>query len=181
MILRFIDTRLMAFPSVRVTGDPAPTDHQVNITVEVVEQFTDHSPARLRIEFANEAPDKREILFHTIAPFDALVGRTDAGEKVHAIPNNDNPDSNLYSSDIPRSPVDGCWRLDSPNGSEGFGILWPAEPEATTAMTYSVLSEPDATDCLPAGEYRFEDEWGELLPDDEDVWHSWGFTAELQP
>lgn len=47
-------------------------------------------------------------------------------------------------------------------------------------MTYVVLGDPGAMECLLPGEYQFEDEWGELLPDDEDIWHSWGFTAELQ-
>lgn len=172
----------MTYPTVAVTGDQVPDDWHVNLTVEVVEQFTDHSPARLRIEFTNEASNTREFLFDTNAPFDALVGRTDDGEKVHAVPNNDDsPDANPYSSVIPRSPDDGCWKLTSSYGSEGFGLRWPAESGATTVMSYSVLGDPEATECLPPGKYRFEDEWGELLPDDEDIWHSWGFTAELQP
>lgn len=171
----------MAYPTVAVTADPVPSDWHVNLTVDVVEQFADHSPAILRIEFTNEAPTKREFFFHFQAPFDALVGRTDIGEKVHAIPNNvDNPVGNPYSAVIPQSPVDGCWELASSPSVPGFGLLWPAEPGSTRTMTYSILGDPETVDCLPPGEYRFEDEWGELLPDDEDIWHTWGFTAELQ-
>lgn len=170
----------MAYPVVTVAGDPVPSDWRANITVEVIEQFTERSPARLQIVFSNEAPTAREFLFDTVAPFDALVGRAEDGKQLHAIPD-DNPGAGHYAAMIPRSPVDGCWKLPSSYGREGFGLRWPAKPGATTAMTYAVLDEPETTDCLPPGEYRFEDEWGELLPDDEDVWHSWGFTAELQP
>lgn len=169
----------MSFPTISVSGDTVPSDQQVTITVEAVEQFSERSPARLRIEFTNEAPTAREFLFETVAPFDALVGRAEDGKRLHAIPYDDDPGAGHYAARIPRSPVDGCWKWIS-SESEGFGLRWPAEPGATRVMTYAVLDEPDTIDCLPPGEYRFEDQWGALLPDDEDRWHSWGFTAELR-
>lgn len=169
----------MSFPTISVSGDPVPADRQVNITVEVVEQFSERSPARLRIEFTNEASTEREFLFDTTSPFRTLVGRSGDGSMLHALPIDD-LDDNRYSSVIPRSPVDGCWKLIAPYDIEGFGLRWPAGPGATTAVTYSVLADPEADDCLRPGEYRFEDEWGELLADNKDRWHLWGFTAELR-
>lgn len=170
----------MAYPTVSVAGDPVPSDRGVRIEVEVIEQFTASSPAELRIEFGNEAPDEREFDFDTVAPFGPLVGHSDAGGRIHAIPNDDSAGAGPYAAVVPRSPIDGCWKLADPYPTGFFGRLWPAAPGATTAMTYAVLDDPEADDCLPAGEYRFEGEWGERGPDDQSVARSWGFTAELQ-
>lgn len=170
----------MAYPTVSVTGDPVPSDWEVHIGVEVSEPFTESSPAELRIEFGNEAPTEREFDFDTVAPFGPVVGRSDAGGRLHAIPNDDGAGAGPYPAVVPRSPIDGCWKLADPYPTGYFGLLWPAGPGATMAMTYAVLDDPEADDCLPVGEYRFEDEWGERLPNDEIVEHSWGFTAELK-
>lgn len=172
----------MAYPAVSVTGDPVPSDREVRIGVEVIGQFTESSPAELRLESSNEAPTKREFDFNTVAPFGPLVGHSDTGGRIHAIPSDDSAGAGPYTAVVPRSPIDGCWKLADRYPTDYFGLLWPAAPGATTAMTYAVLDDPEADDCLPAGEYRFEDEWGERHPDDDEfVEHSWGFTADLQP
>lgn len=169
----------MAYPTVAVTGDPVPPDWQVNITVEVLEPFTDHAPAKLWIKFTNEAPTKREYLFDSASPFDALVGRADDGKKVHALPDNDRPGANPYASMIPRSPVDGCWELAGSSSVAGFGRLRPVEPGETWSVTYVVLDDPDTADCLPPAQYQFAIEWGERYENDEESWHSWGFSIML--
>lgn len=171
----------MAYPTVAVTGDPVPSDWQVNITLEVVEQFTEHSPAGLRTEFMNDAPTTRTFLSGLGPPFGPLVGHTERGERIHVIPDDDsNPSAGAFPSMVPQSPVDGCWQLNTSYGIDDVGIMWPAEPGATSTMTYAVLNDLEATDCLPIGEYRFEAEWGERYEDNEDVYHSWGFTLVLR-
>ena len=50
----------MSFPTITITGDALPSDRQVNISIEVIEQFTEHSPARLQIRFTNETPTNGE-------------------------------------------------------------------------------------------------------------------------
>lgn len=170
----------MTFPVISVTGDPVPPDRQVSITVKVVEQFSSSSPADLRIEFTNEAQTRREFDFGSVSPFEAIVGYSDAVHRIHAIPNDDKAGAGPYPAVVPKSPIDGCWKLPDTYHTDTFGLLWPADSGATTRMTYAVLDDLDSEDCLPAGEYRFEDGWGERFPDNEFVNYSWGFTVELQ-
>lgn len=170
----------MTFPVVSVTGDPVPSDRQVSITVEVVEQFSPSSPAELEVKFTNEAQTKREFDFDSVSPFGPIVGRSDTGDRIHVVPNDDETGAGPYPAVIPQSPIDGCWKLVDTYHTDLFGLLWPANSGATTRMTYAVLDDPDTEDCLPAGEYRFEDEWGERSPDDGFLDYSWGFTVELQ-
>lgn len=170
----------MIYPLVSVTGTTVPSDRQVSITVEVVKQFSSSSPAELRIEFTNEAHSKREFDFSSVAPFEAMVGYSDAGHRIHAIPNDDEAGAGPYPAVIPQSPIEGCWKLADTYDTETFGLLWPADSGATTRMTYSLLDDLDTEDCLPGGEFRFEGEWGERFTDDESVNYSWGFTVALQ-
>lgn len=170
----------MTYPVVSVTGDPVPSDRKISITVEVIEQFSPSSPAVLLIEFTNEAQTKREFEFGAVPPLGPFDGRSDAGNWLHAIPNDENAGAGPYPAVIPQSPIEGCWKLADTYATDLFGRLWPADSGATTRMTYAVLDEPDTEDCLPAGEYRMEDEWGERYPGDESVKYSWGFTVELQ-
>lgn len=170
----------MTYPIVSAAGDPVPSDRQVSITVEVVKQFSSSSPAELRIEFTNDAQSKREFDFGSVAPFEAMVGDSDSGHQIHAIPNDDEAGAGPYPAVVPQSPIEGCWKLADTYDTETFGLLWPADSEATTTMTYALLDYLDTENCLLEGEYRFDGEWGERFPDDEWVAYSWGFTVELQ-
>lgn len=171
----------MSFPTITLTGDTLPSDPQVSISVEVVEQFTEHSPARLQIRFTNEAPTAREFLFGSVPPFGPLVCDSDSAGTLHVIPDDDTVlPAGLYADVIPHRPVDECWQLTGQYTIVDRGILWPADSGATTATTYAVLNDPEVSDCLPSGEYRFEYEWGERYADDEDEWYSWGFTLVLE-
>lgn len=170
----------MVYPSVSVEGESVSSDRQVSLTVGVIEQFSSSSPAELRIELTNVAQTKREFDFGSVSPFEAMVGYSDAGHRIHAIPNDDEAGAGPFPAVVPQSPIEGCWKLADTYDTETFGLLWPADSGATTRMTYALLDGLDTEDCLPDGEYRFEGEWGERFPDDEWVDYSWGFTVELQ-
>lgn len=171
----------MSFPTITITRDTLLSDQQVGISVEVIEQFTEHSPARLRIRFTNEGSTAREFLFGSVPPFGPLVCSSDSSGAIHVIPDDDTVvPTGHYADVIPHRPVDECWQLTGEYTIVDRGILWPADPGATTTTAYAVLNDPEASDCLPPGEYRFENEWGERYADEEDEWYSWGFALVLE-
>ena len=167
----------MSVPTVAVAGDAVPSDRQVRIDIEVVEQFSDDAPARLRVRFTNEAPAGREFLFGAVSPFGPVACDAAGGGSVHVVPESGTAaNAGSYADVVPDSPVDGCWRLLDWYDSIDRGILWRADAGETTSTIYAVLSDPESEDCLPPGEYRFEAEWGERSDGEEVAWYPWGFT-----
>ena len=171
----------MSFPTVAVTEDTIPSDQQVQISVTLVEQFTESSPARLRIQFTNEAPAARDFLFGSVPPFGPLISDANDTAPLHVLPDDDTVlPAGLYADAIPHSPVDECWQLATCYDIVDRGFRWPAEPGATTSTTYAVLSDSTASDCLSPGKYRFESEWGERHEKGKETWYPWGFTILLE-
>lgn len=171
----------MSFPTVAVTGDTIPPDQQVQISVTVVEQFTESSPARLRIRFTNEDSAARDFLFGSVPPFGPLISDANNPAPLHVLPDDDTVHpAGLYANVIPHSPVNGCWQLATRYDIVDRGFRWPAGPNATISTTYTVLSDSAASDCLSPGEYQFESEWGERHEEGKETWYPWRFTLILE-
>lgn len=171
----------MAFPTVSVTGDLVSSDPQVSIVVELVQGFTARSPARLRIRFTNESDGSREFHFGSVLPFGPFVSRGNGPGKIHVLPYDvDGPGLREYARAIPNSTEDGCWHLATEYTILESGLIWQADPGETTAGIYVVLNDQENDECLPEGEYRFENEWGEKIGVDDYAWYPWGFTLSLE-
>lgn len=176
------------FPVVTATGDAVPAEREVSIDVAVVEQFSDSGPARLRITLTNDASTARRLAFGFVPPFGPFVGtnRDGAGE-LHVLPRDDvRGGARLYDSAVPDEPADDCWKMADTWEILDSVTVWEADPGASVACIYALLDDSGPDACLPAGTYRFEDEWGESWWSDaeervEDSWHSWGFELELAP
>ena len=170
----------MRFPDVAVTGDEMPPEQQVRITVEVVEQFSEQTPARLQIQFRNEAATPRSFLFGPDPPFGSLRGNSRNGSRLHVLPADAARSSTgRFAHVIPSRPVEECWQLADRYDRIDRGVLWNADPRETTSMTYVVLDDLDTDDCLSAGVYRFEGRWGEQDAETTEEWFDWGFTLTL--
>ena len=170
----------MPFPDVTVTGDEIPAKQQVRITVEAVEQFSEQTPARLQIQFRNEAATPRRFLFGPDPPFGPLRGDSRNGSRLHVLPiEAARWHTGLHAHVIPSHPVEECWQLADRYDRIDRGILWNADPHETMAMTYVVLDDPNTDDCLSAGVYRFEGRWGEQDVKTTEEWFDWGCTPTL--
>lgn len=171
----------MLFPTATVTAEPVSSDRQVRIEVVVIEQFTEHNPARLRIEFTNEASTQRDFLFGICPPFGALMSDAEDAGTLHVVPDDDTvPGAGFYRDVVPSTPIEECWQLNYRPDHIDRGLLWPADPGATTALTYAVLNDTEADDCLPPGVYRFEAKWGERFGRHEESREAWSFTLVLE-
>lgn len=162
------------------TGDDGPPEQRVSITVEVVEQFSERTPARVQIPFQNEATTARTFLFGPEPLFGPLGGDSSSGDRSHIIPaEGDGSFAERYANVVPPHPIEGCWRLADWYDLIDRGILWTADPDAVNAMTYVVLDDPNTDECLTAGTYRIEGAWGERYANSTDEWFDWGFTLAL--
>ena len=171
----------MAYPDITVTGSRMPSNWMVSSSIEVVKQFSEQTPARLRIQFKNDASTSREFLFGPDAPFGPLRGASPSTARLHVLPDDEtNPTAGAYSKVIPSHPVGGCWQLADRYDILDRGLIWQADLNATTAMTYVVLDDPDNEECLPSGTYPFEGEWGERYEDTTDEWFKWQFELILE-
>ena len=171
----------MPFPHVTVTGDEIPPEQKVRITVETIEQFSDQTPARLQIQFRNEAEAPRTFLFGSDPPFGPLRGDSRNGGRLHVLPADAASSSTgRFAHVIPSYPVDECWQLADRYDFIDRGVLWNADSDAASSMTYVVLDDLNTDDCLATGVYQFEGRWGEQYEDTTHEWFNWAFTLTLK-
>ena len=171
----------MAFPIVTVVGGRVPSERQVRITIDVVAQFPDRTPARLQIQFRNEATTPRTFLFGPAPPFGPLRGDDPDEGCLHILPTEDARSfAGFYADVIPSWPRDECWQLTERSDRIDRGLMWNAGADVAIAMTYVVLDDPDAEECLSDGVYQFEGRWGEQYADATEEWFNWKFTLALK-
>ncbi|WP_336359380.1 hypothetical protein [Haladaptatus sp. ZSTT2] len=164
----------MTFSTVAATGNQVPATQEVSITVEVVDQFSVQTPARIQITFQNTSERSREFLLGPDVPFGPLTGTSEIGAQLHAI-----SDTRYYDSIMPPQPLDGCWKLAGEYGIPDRGVIWQANPHEEQTQTYVLLNEPKNERCLSSGVYRFEGTWGERYSTGRDDYFSWEFEVSL--
>ncbi|WP_435360599.1 hypothetical protein [Haloarchaeobius sp. DFWS5] len=173
----------MRTPTVSVAGDSLPAELQVGVTVEVVEQCSEQSPARLEIRVVNEGDETRRFEFDHIEPFTAMGDGEPGDHLVHVVPDPDDENSraDYYEQFLPERPVDGCWRLQRLYARPLTQIAARLTPNDAVSRTYLVVADPSAEDCLPSGTYRFDVDSHVREPDaDESRAYSWGFDLTLE-
>ena len=167
----------MCFSTVAVEGDTIPERLQVGITVELVEQFSWTTPAQVRITLTNQAPSEARFLFGAYPPFHAMKCRHENSSALaYCLPVGKRVNETL----VPEQPTEGCWELASAFEIADRGLIWQAQPGEATSRDYVVVADPANDPCLPAGEYRCEEEWGKGERQHEQ-WYSWGCTLSIEP
>lgn len=159
------------FPSVRVEADDSNHEH-AEVTLELIRQFDETAPARLRITFTNVSSEQREFVFGAVQPF-SNVGGDHVRESNHLVAYPEDGAGVDTLAELPDGPSNGCWQL--PENSVGIpAILKRLElaPCEAVSMEYD-LHDYASDPCLAAGEYRFEeDDLGESGVE-------WGFSVFL--
>lgn len=154
------------FPGIRTETEAPDSDNGFTFNGDVIEGFDVDSPARVRLRVTNDSDEEREFGFYATPPFSSYGGEQRNGDaELHLVP--DDRDQ-LMSVDetgepdewIPSRPQDGCWQAMTehrpvpPDIDRRFESLDAGE---AVEHEYTVLSSPKNEDCLPAGEYVFED------------------------
>jgi hypothetical protein len=178
------------FPPVTVSLDSQPTDVPFRLGVEVRNGFTPEEPARLRISFENCSEREQRVGGGDIFPV-SNIWNDDA--HLVLIPTDESIQKFAFGPEkriIPDQPTDGCWQTNlvhlivksvlrwrtltsGETISTEYAVLHYPEREimeATTDLWYGSASERDG--CLPAGDYRFEQDFQRWtvreFPDSED-------------
>jgi len=172
----------MSFPQTKVVGDSVSEDLHVDILVEVIEEFSKHSPCCLKIRFINKAPNERNFYFGFLTPFTPAANENSDKRSLCLMPNKftGEKEHEMYSSLIPDAPQNDCWRLNDEFFVPLSETVVALKHGEEISNTYAVLSTPMAEDCLSEGEYRFEWKWGlENQNSEEKNRHRWGFNLEI--
>lgn len=166
------------YPSVDVRDVTDASPYGYSFDVEVLEEFSRSSPARLEITLRNETDRERTLDLGHSPPFSRVSPREDdlpvalIPEQSDAVTAGSPPESG--DAFPPEEPVDGCWRLrESPR-------VWPRGTERTLApseaisRSYALYDGPNGLRCLPSGTHRFE--VPDYFGDDEPA----GFTVRIE-
>lgn len=175
----------MTYPRVSVEAEEVDDDRAFSPDITVTEQFSDDSPAKVRIELTNTAPRNIEIGLAYVVPFDSMKGHLRDDSKVlYLIPESGTVRGDKKTDDPPKSgmslvpdaPEDGCWRVAKPPAIRESGKLWNADPGATLQRDHAVLDEAESATCLQTGTYQFEVNWSEEpMHDLRGVFTEWQF------
>jgi hypothetical protein len=156
----------MTSPEIYLETEVQESDGGFTFDGNVIEGFDDDSPARIRLRVTNDSEEEREFGFYATPPFSSYGGdQRDDDAELHLIP--DDRDQ-LMSVDetgepdewVPSRPQDGCWQAMTehrPVPPDTDRQFEPLGTEESVEHEYTVLSSPRNEDCLPAGEYVFED------------------------
>lgn len=177
------------FPEVSVAADAVAHEREVAVEAEAERSFTEARPARLVVRFTNTADRTRRFFLGSSPPFSSYTGsHTDEDAKLVLVPDTredtfvaDPPEQTADEDTetasrhrlVPVEPIGGCWYAGKVVGSVDVRRPTELRPGETIRERYTLLGHPLNEQCLPTGEYRFEDE--RYFGTDE----PWGFSVLL--
>lgn len=165
---------------------------RARVEVSVVRQFSRDRPAKVEVAYTSTADSNREVDFQASPPFSEYLSAGQQSPRLAVIPDDHShvaPVDVRSGSEragstterdpgadrlVPRTPVDGCWRVPT-----AFAVYGAAHPQTlssgeTVAEEYAVLGHAANEACLPPGTYRFEQDpyAGRREP--------WGFALRIE-
>lgn len=173
------------FPDLSATGDEIPAGHEsgLSASVELVRQYSRDEPARLRISLVNRSDTAREITFGPSLPFSTLRGGKEEGAAVAVLVPDDRTHVHVEragdSSSEPAEPDDGCWQIEGV-ARDDIAQYERFDSGGSLTEAYSVYALTENGDCLPPGEYRFEDSWVNRPGTSPEFSVDWGFTLAVE-
>lgn len=160
-----------AFRSVSVEQqDSLKQKLQTRLNVELLQShITSSQTAVVEVSIMNTGESKRTYQFGPVPVFSATTSTDDQWLLV-------NPD------ELER-PTDGCWS--HPKNKKEPGALATVQelvPGESATRTFELWSNSRSAgeNCMPTGEYRFEDEYRIRRSDEEDAEFVWGFTLRIR-
>lgn len=188
------------YPSIAVTGDTQSRNVPFRLGVEKLRDFSADAPARIRGTFENHSSTEQTVGFGPIQPFSNIW--SDGDSLLVLIPTDREVQRYALGTDeqiIPDNPVEGCWQTTLVRFIRHDALRWQSLDAGKRIQTeYAVLHYPrqeimeatidewfgpqsESDDCLPAGEYRFEESFPPKLGTDA-TWDefTWGFTLTIE-
>lgn len=166
-----------------VAGQDDAPDLPVRPSVSLADpHVTEGSPPVLRVTVENRTDEPvvvgeyRAVVFQYVySDDDAYVFLPHSDRSTEGEPDRTTPD---YEVD-----GDGCWRLDSPPAvTQEYGTV-EIPPGGTLTAFVGLYATPDAADCTPLGDRRFETSYS-YLPDglggDDRRSGRWGFSITVE-
>lgn len=156
-------------PSPTHTMDSSPTGPQPTLSedalsfdVQLMEEFTEEHPARIRAVLTNESSSTMTFFMGTTPPFTEYF--SDGGQLIlipelsKSLPGK-SPFAWQDGTDeaIPTTPTDGCWRISQRVLIQQVGMYVEIGPEESLARSYDVYAYR-SSECYPPGTYRFAHE-----------------------
>lgn len=173
------------FPDLSVTGDEIPEGHVsgLSASVELTRQYSEDEPTRLGISVTNRSDAPRHVTFGPSPPFSSYRGEQKAGSALAILVPDDRTHVHVGRVDDadgePEDPVDGCWQVGG-LGWNDVARLETLDPGESLTGTYSVFASTENEDCLPTGEYRFEEHWVNEPDSSPGFSVDWGFTLSVE-
>ena len=145
----FANDNESTYPSITTeTMTKSPT-RNTKFEVETLRQFSSETPAKIRAQFTNIAPEDQTFVFGPTPPMGEVYPQEHPVAGSLALV----PDTADYPDVAPESSDD-CWRLPKPYGNTSEASIISLSPDDTIATEYTVLSYVDG-ECLPEGRHQF--------------------------
>lgn len=132
-------------------------------------RITSSHTAVVEVSIENTGESKRTYQFGPVPVFSATASTDDRWL--------------LVKPDQLERPTDGCWSHPKSKKEPGaLATVLELAPGESATRTFELWSNSRLTrdNCMPTGEYRFEDEYHVRRPDEEDDEFVWGFTVKIR-
>lgn len=173
------------FPEFSVAGDEIPDGHEsgLSASVELTRQYSEDEPAQLAFSVTNRSDSSRHVSFGPSPPLSTYPGEQKGGSALAVLVPDDRTHVHVGrvgdADGEPEDPVGGCWQV--------VGVGWndvarteTLDPGESLTGTYSVFASTENEDCLPTGEYRFEEHWVNDPGSSPEFSVDWGFTLAVE-
>lgn len=157
-----------SYPSLSVSNDglEETEDQQLELDVGIVQQYSNESVAKVRIDLSNRGDDPVTVGFGPSPPFSSYrsLGGARQSPTAFVVPENKEDMGIVHiredrPGDEPvASPVDGCWKIHDV-GWNSIAHSRTIRPNCVLGGRYSVYASSANAGCLPDGQYRFRETW----------------------
>jgi hypothetical protein len=130
---------------------------EISIDVKATRQFSDSTPAKIKISFTNISDSEIPFTFGATPPFSQYISQDNSSSRLIIIPKTNNSHIVVKKPHKlpPEKPVNGCWRL--PGNVTVYPRAKKTEIDAgeTISEEYVVLNYQSTQQCLLADDYHF--------------------------
>lgn len=175
------------FPELSVGGDSIPNDHASGLRalVGVAQQYGSQRIAKVQIDLVNRGESPVSVSSGPSLPFSSYHNTSEQdGPRVYLVPQDDadvgvnHVNAGKDGTAHLQSPVDGCWKIDSV-GFNSIAEYCTIPAGHVVSGEYVVYADAANENCLPEGEYRFDQTWSGAA-DGSDYQLDWGFSLTVE-
>lgn len=175
------------FPTLSVASETISRDRASGVAarVGVVGQYASDRVAQIQVDLLNAGDEPLGLEFGASPPFSSYRSDpTSNGARAFVVPEDKShvgiihvSDEHAASEDL-SAPIDGCWKIENV-GRDSIAKPGTIRPDHVLSASYSVYADDGNDECLPAGEYRFEETWSSPPDAATASQIDWGFTMTV--